>query len=168
MPPRSALRASGKSKVTLADRVRLEWSKFEIWLETQRKEADIRIDDALQDLRQRMEITKRGLPKGFHPTLMKEYENEKRMILDDREERAVLVMRSRVEWEERLGKAGLKAEDWDPMTFAEQDAVRAALAGDSDEEEEEEEYVSSNSLGSGQDTATHWNVSELISKGLSI
>lgn len=162
MPPRSALRPNGKIKTTLADRVRLEWSKFEAWLDTQRKEADVRIEGALHDLRLRMETTKRSLPKGFHPTLMKEYENEKRMIIDDKEERSVLVIRSRIEWEERLEKAGLKAEDWDPMTFAEQEAVRAALAGDSDEEEEE--YVSGNELGPRHDTASHWNVSVLISK----
>jgi hypothetical protein len=60
------------------------------------------------------------------------------------------VLRSRDEWDDRLGKAGLKAEDWDPMTYAEQEAVKAALAGDSDDEDyappEVPETVDSSSL----------------------
>ena len=115
MPPRPTLRPNGKSKMTLADKVRLEWARFDVWLESQRKDVDDRRGEkSLQELRQCMEATKRSLPKGFHPTLMKEYENEKYMIVNDREERAVLVMRSRVEWEERLQKAGLGGQRLGP------------------------------------------------------
>jgi hypothetical protein len=45
MPPKSAIRASGKPKpkpkMTPADRVRLEWAGFEAWLAVQRKEVEV-------------------------------------------------------------------------------------------------------------------------------
>lgn len=138
MPPKSAVRASGKNKpkpkVTAADRVRLEWAGFEAWLDAQRKEVEVREEVRVQALRQQIESKKKTIPKGFHPTLMKDFEEGKEKIAY--EEGYGLIHRSRDEWERRLEKAGLKAEDWDPMTYAEQEAVRSALAGFSDDDEE--------------------------------
>lgn len=138
MPPKPAVRASGKSKlkpkISLADRVRHEWAGFEVWLEGQRKQVDVQKEARVRALYQQIESKKRTLPKGFHPTLMKDFEDGKQKIAY--EEAYELVHRSRDEWEQRLEKAGLKAEDWDPMTLAEQEAVRSALAGLSDDEDD--------------------------------
>ena len=146
MPPKSAIRTAGKPKpkpqpqlqpkvtLTPADRVRFQWATFETeWLSVQRKELEVKKTGKLQELRQQMESTKKTIPKGFHPTLMREYEERKQGVAKEVE--FELVLRSRDEWEERLDKAGLNAEDWDPMTSAEQETVRKALAGDSGDEE---------------------------------
>jgi hypothetical protein len=141
MPPKSAFRTTGtskpkpvaKAKVTPADRARLEWAAFDSWLSIQRKEAEVGKTVKLQELRLELESAKKTIPKGFHSTLMKGYEEKKIEIA--KAVQSELVLRSRDEWDERLEKAGLKAEDWDPMTYAEQEAVKAALAGDSDDED---------------------------------
>jgi len=141
MPPKSAFRTTGtskpkpvaKAKVTPADRARLEWAAFDSWLSVQRKEAEVGKTVKLQELRVELESAKKTIPKGFHSTLMKGYEEKKIKIA--KAVQSELVLRSRDEWDERLEKAGLKAEDWDPMTYAEQEAVKAALAGDSDDED---------------------------------
>lgn len=93
------------------------------------------LESTLFSLSQQTESKKKKLPKGFHATLVKEFEDAREKAVRDSERE--IVGRFRVEWEERLEKAGLRAEDWDPMTIAEQEAVRAALAGPSDDEEDE-------------------------------
>lgn len=158
MPPKSAFRTSGKPKpapkptVTPADKVRHEWAAFETWLSIQRREAAVGVAAKLQELRQQMESTKKTVPKGFHPTLMKEYEESKQGV--GKEVEYGLVLRSRDEWDQRLETAGLKAEDWDPMTVAEQEAVRAALAGDSDDED----YVAHETFETVNSSVMHHNV----------
>jgi hypothetical protein len=174
MPPKSAVRANGKSKAskaqpqaqpppqpkaTPADRVRLEWAGFEVWLSSQRKEVGGKKQIKLEELRQQIEFTKRTIPKGFHPTVMMGFEEKKEKVVKEIEYE--LVLRSRDEWDERLDKAGLKAEDWDPMTFEEQEAVKAALASDEEENESEEtsENIESFPLRqnvSGFDTNCHY------------
>jgi hypothetical protein len=156
MPPKSAFRTTGsskpkpvaKAKVTPADRARLEWAAFDSWLSIQRREAEVDKTAKLQELRLELESAKKTVPKGFHATLMKGYEEKKKEIAKGVQ--FELVLRSRDEWDDRLEKAGLKAEDWDPMTYAEQEAVKAALAGDSDDEDyappEVPETVDSSSL----------------------
>lgn len=119
---------------TPADKVRLEWAQFETWIAAQRKDASVTRESELSAAKQQMETKKRSLPKGFHATLMKDYEDGRQKII--RASERLLVDRFRVEWEERLEKAGLNVEDWDPMTPVEQEAVRSALEGPSDEEED--------------------------------
>ena len=138
MPPKPG-KNKLKPKVPIpGDRVRNEWAGFEVWLETQRKEVAVQKEVKVRALQQQTEAKKRTLPKGFHPTVMKDFEDGKQKIAY--EEDYELIHRSRDEWERRLEKAGLKAEDWDPMTLAEQEAVRSALAGLSDEDEDLETH----------------------------
>ena len=159
MPPKPSVRANGKNKpkpkVTPADRVRLEWAGFETWLAAQRKEAEVQNEVRGRVLWQQIESKKRTLPQGFHPTLTKEFEEEMQKFAY--ETGSELVHRSRDEWERRLETAGLKAEDWDPMTLEEQEAVQSALAGLSDEEED---FAAHEGLETGEYSAPHQFVSD--------
>lgn len=134
-PPASKPKAKAVAEPTSADKVRREWVQFETWVAVQRKEAAMTRESELQTAKQQMEVKKRGLPRGFHSGLVKEFEKTKRKAV--RASERVLADRFLAEWEARLEKAGLNLEDWDPMTPAEQEAVGSVLGAPSDSEEDE-------------------------------
>ncbi|KZP23426.1 hypothetical protein FIBSPDRAFT_858364 [Athelia psychrophila] len=134
-PPSKPKAKPAAPTVTPADKVRREWAQFEGWVAAQRKEAAGARESELLMAKQQMEMKKRGLPRGFHSKLVKEFENTKRKA--ERASERVLADRFLAEWEARLGRAGLNLEDWDPMTPADQEAVRSVLEGPSDDEADE-------------------------------
>ena len=140
-PSRAAIRQpppiqrAASAKPSLADQVRREWRFFEEWLAELRQEAGQAKSKALQELRQSLELSKKSYPKGYHNALMSQFEVKKQQILDEMGEGPDFFSVVRSEWDERLERAGLKVEYWDPMTPEEQRAVLMALGGDIEEEE---------------------------------
>ena len=147
--PPVQMAASAKS--SLADQVRREWKLFEEWLAELRQEANQAKSKALQELRQSLEVSKKSYPKGYHNALMNQFEVKKREILDEMGESPEFFHMVRTEWDERLERAGLKVEYWDPMTPEEQRVVQIALGGDT----EEEEYYPSRGPPEMQNPALH-------------
>lgn len=113
-----------------SDRVRLEWIKFEVWLESEHKQLDIQRGAALREIKLRLDSSRRD------PTLTRGYEEEKEKLLDPMHDLETLSLRFQAEWHRRLAKSGLKAEDWWPMTPDEQKAVRAAFDVDASKEKQ--------------------------------
>ncbi|KAI0367183.1 hypothetical protein BV20DRAFT_1054995 [Pilatotrama ljubarskyi] len=145
--PASAARPAPAQKRTFtrSDRVRAEWHDFEAtWVRTNQSQ----IERELDELFKAAERTSRAKGKGGTPSGMDKIVSQ--MQRD-------FALAARDEWEARLQRAGLQAEDWTDMTLEEMIAVEQVLSYD-DSDSEPGVYAQ----------ARHGSVADSISSGSTV
>ncbi|KAI0353384.1 hypothetical protein OH77DRAFT_1522573 [Trametes cingulata] len=119
--PRTA--PAQKRTFTRSDRVRAEWHDFEAaWVRPRQSQ----IEQELEELFKAAERTIRTKGKGGTPNGMDKIVNQ--MQRD-------FALAARDEWDARLQRAGLQAEDWTDMTLEEMISVEQVLAYEDSESE---------------------------------
>ena len=115
--PRAPAAPAQKKPVTRSDRVRTEWREFDrTWVAVHRAEVGKQLDQLLAAAQ------KNPLVKGAA------FDRDRDGIINS--VRRDFAMSAREEWDGRLAKAGLEAEDWMDMTQEEMFAVEEVLAWD--------------------------------------
>ena len=116
-PVRGAPAPVQRRVITRSDRVRAEWQEFERqWVTPRQAEVERQLDDLIRVAEQNSRV--KGAAFDRNP-----------LVNDFRRD---FVMNARVEWETRLEKVGLVAEDWMDMTPEEMLAVEQALMCEED------------------------------------
>ena len=106
---------SQRREITRSDRVRAQWFDFEVsWVRQRQAEVEQQLTVLLKAAEKNSRVKGRALEQ-----------NQDRIVNTVRRE---FAMAARAEWEARLEKAGLQAEDWTDMTPEEMSEVEQVLS----------------------------------------
>ncbi len=106
-------------KPTPSSRLRQEWQSFEIWLSARRADRDKRVSERIKEL-----MSQKAKNRSQRQAVPTSNQDIGRFEAGLNQE---LAEQARLEWLDRLSKAGLNEEDWLDITPAEMQAVEAAF-----------------------------------------